>query len=157
MAGPILIIVGLVFIVIGIGNFFASIGSFEPPRYFWCAFVGIPLFGLGLMITKIAFMGRLFRYVAGETAPVAKDTFNYMTEGTKQGVRSMASAVSEGLRSVTKRKCGTCGQENDSDAKFCRNCGSTLNTTCKSCGHVNASEASFCDTCGKPLRTDTSI
>src|SRR5947209_3724594 len=38
-AGPILAGVGLLFIVIGVANFFSAFGTFEPPRYFWCAFV----------------------------------------------------------------------------------------------------------------------
>jgi hypothetical protein len=84
VVGPLLAVVGLIFTIAGIGSFFASFGTFEPPRYFWCAFVGLPLVALGVGISQYAFMGRVFRYVAGETAPVAKDTFNYMAEGTGQ-------------------------------------------------------------------------
>jgi len=152
VVGPLLFGVGLVFTIAGFGSFFASFGTFEPPRYFWCAFVGLPLVGVGVGISKFAFMGPLYRYVAGETAPVAKDTFNYLAEGTQQGVRTMAAAVGEGLRrSSSELKCEKCGQPNDTDARFCRNCGGCLATTCPSCGHLSDAGANFCDACGKPL------
>jgi hypothetical protein len=150
--GPLVAAVGLVFVVIGLGSFFASFGSFQPPRYFWCAFVGLPLLGLGVFITKVAYMGRFFRYVAGESAPVVKDTFNYMAEGTQQGIRTLAGAVGDGLRGAESRStCSKCGQSNDAEAKFCRKCGAALGNTCASCGHVNDPAARFCDTCGNPI------
>src|SRR5262249_37824540 len=80
VAGPVLAVVGLIFTITGVVSFFASIGTFEPPRYFWCVFVGLPLVASGVGITQYAFMGRMFRYVAGETAPVTKDTFNYLAK-----------------------------------------------------------------------------
>ncbi|MGD0383318.1 MAG: hypothetical protein ABSA77_07360, partial [Thermoguttaceae bacterium] len=45
--GPLVAGVGLIFTIIGIGSFFSSFGSFEPPRYFWCAFIGLPLLAVG--------------------------------------------------------------------------------------------------------------
>jgi hypothetical protein len=157
VVGPIVAAIGLVMTLIGLGSFFSSFGSFGssgfgPPRYFWCAIVGLPLLGLGLMITKVAFMGRVLRYVAGETAPVAKDTFNYVAEGTQQGVRTLASAVAEGLTGNERTTvCSACRQVNDADARFCRKCGAALTTTCAACGHANDPGAQFCDTCGKPI------
>jgi hypothetical protein len=153
VVGPALALVGLAFVVIGFGSFFAAFGSHDgPPRYFWCAFVGMPLMGVGLIISKFAFLGRIGRYVAGETAPVAKDAFNYLAEGTQQGVRDVAAAVGEGLRgSLPTARCRACGKTNDTDARFCRDCGAILAANCPGCGHANAPEAKFCDDCGKPL------
>jgi len=75
--GPLVAGVGLIFTIIGIGNFFASFYSFGPgsfglPRYFWCAFIGLPLLAVGGSICKFAFMGAVTRYIADEVAPVAK-------------------------------------------------------------------------------------
>jgi len=152
VVGPLLASVGLIFTIVGIGSFFVSFGAFEPPRYFWCAFVGLPLVAVGVAISRFAFMGPLFRYVAGETAPVAKDTFNYLAEGTQKGVRSMATAVGDGLRgSGSDLRCEKCRHPNDSDAKFCQQCGACLETTCPSCGHLSDAGASFCEACGKPV------
>jgi hypothetical protein len=131
MVGPLVAGIGLVLIVVGVASFFRAFGGFEPPKYFWCAFAGIPLLGVGIAICKFAFMGPVVRYMAAETAPVAKDTFNYVAEGTQPGVRKVASAVAEGLSAAGRQtaaglECAACGQLNDADARFCDNCGATL-------------------------------
>jgi zinc-ribbon domain len=130
--GPTIAGFGVLFMAIGIGSFFSSFGTFEPPRYFWCFFVGIPLLGVGVAMCMFAFLGSFSRYISGEAAPVQKDTFNYLAHGTREGVKTLASAVGEGLAGgigkeerVVKR-CPSCDHENDSDAKFCKNCGSSL-------------------------------
>ena len=152
-------LVGLVFVVIGIGSFFASFGSFGPPRYFWCAFVGIPLLGVGVAICKFAFMGQVARYVANEVAPVGKDTFNYMAHGTRDGVRDLATAVGDGLRSSGFAdpsrivRCHKCNSDNDAVANFCSGCGSALRKSkeCSNCHELNDPDARFCDNCGQAI------
>ena len=102
VVGPAVVIVGLIFTAIGIGSFFSAFGTFEPPRYFWCVFVGFPLMALGIAICMFAFMGAVTRYMADEAAPVGKDVVNYMAEGTKDAVRDVAAAVGEGLRALAR-------------------------------------------------------
>lgn len=129
VSGPAILLVGGVLTVVGVGSFFASLGTFAPPRYFWCAFVGLPLVALGIALTQFGFMGSVSRYFAGEVAPVQKDTFNYLAEGTKQGVRTTAEAVgegwSQGLRGGRK-SCPACGHSSPADANFCEKCGNRL-------------------------------
>ena len=132
MLGPTTAALGLLLTVIGFGSFLSSFGSHEMPRYFWCAFIGLPLLGVGVAMSQFGFLGSFICYVSGETAPVQKDTFNYLAHGTREGVKTLASAVGEGLaegigkdRQAVKR-CLSCDHENDSDAKFCKNCGSSL-------------------------------
>jgi hypothetical protein len=157
--GPIVAIIGFVFVAVGIGSFFSSFGSFGPPRYFWCAFVGMPLLAVGIGICKFAFMGRVARYVANEVAPVGKDTFNYMAGGTKDAVRDLATAVGEGLRSggsvepAQRIRCHKCNMDNDVTAKFCNSCGSALGKSkeCSNCHELNDHDARFCDNCGKEI------
>ena len=84
--------------LVGFGSFFASFGSFEPPRYFWCAFLGMPLLFVGSAMTMFGFLGAMNRFVAGESAPVAKDVVNYMGENMQPGVKAIAKAVAEGLQ-----------------------------------------------------------
>ena len=159
VVGPAVVFVGLIFSIIGIGNFFASFGSFGPPRYFWCAFVGFPLIGLGSAICKFAFMGAVGRYMADEITPVGKDVFNYMADGTKDAVRDLASAVGEGLRGDAPSKevqvvrCRNCSTENEISANFCKSCGASLAKpeSCGNCGELNDPDARFCDNCGKAL------
>jgi hypothetical protein len=130
--GPILVGIGLLLIVIGVGSFFSSFGGFEPPRYFWCAFLGMPLFALGVGMCQYGYFGAFMRYISGEAAPVAKDVFNYTAEGTREGVKNIASAIGEGLRAGMKPTanqvihCSRCNQGNDTDARFCKNCGTPL-------------------------------
>ncbi|MFG0254731.1 MAG: zinc ribbon domain-containing protein [Rhodopirellula sp. JB053] len=149
--GPLILLTGIGFTIVGMVSFIASFGSFEPPRYFWCGFVGLPLMFVGAVMTQVGFVGAIARYHAGEIAPVGKDTFNYMAEGTQGGVKTMASAIgaglSEGMQSNSVR-CVKCGSANDAQAKFCDECGTALSKTCGQCGEVNDSDAKFCDSCG---------
>jgi hypothetical protein len=98
VAGLVILSAGAILVLIGIGSFFAAFGSFGPPRYFWCAFLGMPLLFVGGAMAMLGFMGAVQRYVAGESAPVAKDVVNYMGENTQPGVKAFARAVTEGVR-----------------------------------------------------------
>jgi RNA polymerase subunit RPABC4/transcription elongation factor Spt4 len=156
--GVALIVVGGLLTVIGIGSFFASFGGMEPPRYFWCAFLGLPIGFAGLALASYGFMGAIARYSAGEMAPVGKDAFNYMAEGTKDGVRTVASALGEGLRAgspagVERVRCHKCNRINAVEAKFCSECGTSLgkSKTCPDCKELNDPDAKFCDNCGRRM------
>ena len=154
--GPAMAAVGLLLVVIGFGSFFASFGSFGPPRFFWCAFVGMPLLFVGIVISKFAYMGTVFRYMAGETAPVGKDVTNYMVAGTKDSIRDAATAVAEGFATAgrqseaSSRLCAQCGAENEASANFCHGCGTPFaqSKRCGKCGEAHDPQARFCDNCG---------
>ena len=98
VAGPILLAVGLILMLVGFVSFFAAMGSHEPPKYFWCAFLGMPLAFLGLVMCKFGYMGAMARYMATEIAPVGADTANYMAKETQEGVKTVARAAAEGVR-----------------------------------------------------------
>ncbi len=158
--GPLTALVGLIFTIIGLGSFFLSFGSGGFPSYFWCAFIGLPLLGIGVGICKFAFFGAVTRYIAGEAAPVAKDAFNYMAGSTTGGVRQVAQAIGEGIAAATGRpalgasaRCRACNTDNDADAKFCKSCGAPLPAVkaCASCGAKNDADARFCNGCGHAL------
>ena len=42
-------------------------------------------------------MGAVARFIAGETAPVATDTANYLAEETKGAVETVAKAAAKGV------------------------------------------------------------
>ena len=167
--GPAVAVVGLILTIVGFASFFSAFGSGGPPSQFWCAFVGLPLLGVGLGICKFAFLGAVSRYVAGEVAPVGKDVVNYMAQGTKGAVRDLAAAVGEGLRGgsppgevrhagvlsgeVRMVRCHKCNVDNEAPANFCKACGASLEKTrpCEGCGELNDPDARFCDNCGKPI------
>lgn len=156
VVGPIILVIGLIFIVVGFASFFSSFGSFGPPKYFWCVFVGMPLTFVGIALTGWGFMGKVARYQAGEIAPVVKDTFNYVAKGSSEGIKTVASAIGEGLRGGatgeqgTKVRCHKCNSLQDGDAKFCDDCGAAIEKTrgCPQCKEMNDPDAKFCDNCG---------
>ena len=158
VVGPLVALTGLVFVVIGAVSLFSAGEEFGPPRHFWCGFVGLPLLFVGLVMTGYGFMGALARYGAGEIAPIAKDTFNYMAAGTSDGVRSLAQAVGEGLAEGrggsapnTVVLCHKCNAENSIGSRFCSQCGASLGKTkpCPACGELNDPDSNFCDNCGQ--------
>lgn len=158
--GPCLIFAGLIFIIIGMVSFFSAFGSFGPPKYFWCCFVGMPLLGVGVVLTKFGYIGSVGRYIVNEVAPVGKDAINYMAEGTKGSIGQVAAAIGKGFREGAGTgqaggvavRCHKCNEENDVSAKFCNECGTPLakSKQCTSCGELNDPDAKFCDNCGKP-------
>jgi ribosomal protein L40E len=150
---------GVVFAGVGFISFFSSFGSFEPPRYFWCAFVGLPLAAIGVTMLRWAYMGAVVRYAAGEVAPAGKDTMDYLASETSQSVQTVAEAVGKGLAAAgsphsTVVLCHKCNAENDPQAKFCGNCGAALRKMrpCPSCSELNDPDAKFCDNCGVSLQ-----
>ena len=97
IAGPACFIAGLICTIIAMASFFTSMGGFGMPHYFWLAFVGMPLMFAGGVMCEIGFLGVIARFVAGESAPVAADTVNYMAEETKGAVETVAKAAAKGV------------------------------------------------------------
>jgi hypothetical protein len=158
IVGPLMIGAGVLFSAIGFISFFSSFGTFEPPRYFWCVFLGFPLLALGAAVTKFAFLGSVLRYMAGEVAPVGKDTFNDVAEGTSEGIRTIARAVGQGISSglgqpaTAEARCPSCSEPNPVGTRFCGHCGASIEArACPRCGHPNEPAAQFCNQCGGPL------
>lgn len=160
VAGPVVLATGGVLILIG----FVAVGCtmrghrVDDFTFFLGFFLGMPLTFAGAVMTQFGYMGRMARYVAEETTPVATDTFNYAARATKESVRELAKAVGEGLRgtgptAATELPCPRCLHKNDPDARFCSACGSPLATTreCPGCRHENDIDARFCDNCGQAL------
>jgi ribosomal protein L40E len=159
--GVVLIAVGGIFSLIGLIDFFSAFGSFRAPTLFWCLFIGMPMMAGGASLAKFGYLGAVGRYVAGEVAPVAKDTVNYMADGSKDAIRSISEAVGEGLSKSrsgqepsTLVRCHKCNSNNNAEAKFCSQCGASLQKSreCSDCGELNDPDARFCDNCGRALQ-----
>ena len=146
IVGPIVAAAGLILAVVGFVSFFSSFGSDGMPSLFWCAFVGMPVFVIGLGITFTAFRREIATYHKNESAPV----INEFAEDIKPAVQSVASAVRE-TAAAQDAICPNCGEKNDADAKFCKNCGAALRKVCPDCGEQNDADAKFCKSCGKSL------
>ena len=127
-------------------------------------FIGFPLMFAGLVMTMMGYAGKLARYQAAEIAPVQKDTFNYMADGTQGGVKTVANAAGEGLASGFAAggmnaaaseteagvRCHKCNFIETPKAKFCSQCGAAMEKSkaCPQCNELNDPDAKFCDTCG---------
>ncbi|MHC4212200.1 MAG: zinc ribbon domain-containing protein [Planctomycetota bacterium] len=158
--GPILLGVGVLLTGIAFGSFALSFIFDISPFGLFLAFIGMPLTFAGAVCCMYGYMGKLARYTAQETAPVGKDTFNYLADGTQEGVRAVAGAIGQGLREgmsqnggESKLRCSQCGSGQDSDAKFCDDCGAAINKEriCPKCDNRNDGDARFCDNCGQEL------
>jgi hypothetical protein len=133
-AGVVLVVVGGLLTAAGLADVFSSFNSAGGfPARFWMAFIGLPILGWGLRICKWAFLGDISRYTAGEVAPVARDTMDYLGFG---GGR------------IT---CPRCHRANDTRAHFCEECGAPLRLRCQRCGHESDADAHFCEDCGAPM------
>ena len=98
VVGPIVAVVGLMFLIIGMVSFFSSLGGPGLAPYFWCCFVGMPLLFVGLLMCMIGYMGAMARYAAAEQVPVAIDALDDLAEGTQGAVKTLARSVTEGVK-----------------------------------------------------------
>jgi hypothetical protein len=159
--GPLVLGLGVVLLVVGLISFFSAFGTFEPPRYFWAAIIGLPLIGIGAALTRLGYLGAFYRYFFGEVTPVARDTFNTMAEGTHSGVETVAEALGRGLTSgmggnilpePATIRCRRCAAANPPHARFCNQCGTALEGgACTACGAAMIPGAQFCNHCGQPV------
>lgn len=153
--GPAVLVLGIALTAISFTTVVMG-DPFAHPGRAGLAFAGMPLMFVGLVLSGMGYAGAVARYHAGEYAPVAEDTFNHVAEGTKDGVRTLASAIGEGLRGEAEGNesiCPACGAGNEAGSKFCDQCGNALprEATCPDCGEANDPDARFCDNCGKPI------
>lgn len=133
-----LLIGGLTLTVIG----FCNMGNFDS-NLFSLSFIGIPCVAFGIGLTFFSFTQNISRYVNSEFAPV----MNELAQNISPAVQTYAASVKEGLDDDTKITCA-CGAVNNDNAKFCANCGKTLQITCTSCGKVHSANDKFCPECG---------
>ncbi|GAB2970602.1 DUF7577 domain-containing protein [Nocardioides montaniterrae] len=113
--GPILAVLGLAICVSGFVKFVhlgESFSDASPLPAMGMFLGGFVMFGIGMTLARLGFMGAGVRYAAGELAPVAKDSLDYIKGG---------SAGSAG-----GPFCRGCGTRNDADASFCDKCGASL-------------------------------
>ncbi len=98
VGGPIILAVGVLFTLVGMGSFFVCMATHSgPPVLFVCAFIGLPLMFVGSAMCMFGYVGTFSRYMAAEQASVAKDTINYLAEGTQDAVRTTARAAAQGV------------------------------------------------------------
>jgi hypothetical protein len=111
IGGLLVLAVGVTLTVVGFLALFDTMGdttSDGPPSRFFLAFAGLPLMAVGGWLLQAGFGGVAARYAAGELAPVAKETLDYIKSER------------------TGPYCSKCGVQNDTGARFCDACGTAL-------------------------------
>jgi Double zinc ribbon len=129
--GTIVVVLGVALTVIGSISLFASWGTIGGSRYYWAAFLGLPLIAIGSAITQPEILGVHDVSLSREVNSVAIDP------------RTQNEAA------VT---CAHCEAANVSTANFCNQCGTLLKVrTCVGCGAKVTWNARFCTRCDKSL------
>ena len=120
VAAVVVLGLALYFMVVGLADFFTS--DSEPEK-FWMLFVGIPMLAVGGWLAMAGFGGAAARYVAGEGAPVARDSLEYLGGG--QGLADLGRTHPD-AEPTGGPYCRACGTRNDATASFCDSCGKSL-------------------------------
>ncbi|MCR3905699.1 MAG: zinc ribbon domain-containing protein [Tenericutes bacterium] len=146
-SGITLLVIGLLLMVVAMVDLFLS----DIPQVFYLFFIGGLFLFIGLVMTFYGYMGAVARYQASEIAPVAKDTINYMLDGTKDS----AGKFFEQLKNtpLPSKTCPQCGKELFPDAMYCDNCGCAMFKKCPDCMELNEVSSKFCKSCGNQFRT----
>jgi hypothetical protein len=127
ITGIVLLVVGLFLFGSGLADFLSTMSdpSLQGPTKFWELFVGLLLLGPAGWCLQAGFLGGASRYVAGETAPVVKDSARYLSDG--EGVLGVGRTVDDAAEpSLHGPACSACGTRNDDGAAFCDHCGHAL-------------------------------
>lgn len=145
--GIIILVIGIIFALAGFISFFTAIGEGAGfPRYFWMAFVGLPLCGVGGMLLSFAYKREISTFVKNESVPVINEAAEELTPA----VKAVVKAVRDDGGSVKGITC-ECGEVNPPDCKFCTKCGKPLYSACPNCGAAVDADDKFCGNCGSKI------
>ena len=140
--GALIAAAGLGLAVMGFVDMFSSISAGETPTLFWGLIAGLPMLGIGGMLSMMGFRKEIMRYVKNESVPVLNEAGNEIVPAV--------GAIANAAKNAEGTICPHCGNPNDENAIFCRHCGSELIVICPHCGE-RAKDGKFCDKCGKSL------
>ena len=128
--GAIIVGAGVILTTVGSFSLFSSWGMIGGSRYYWAAFLGLPLIAVGSAFTQTENLD------ASD-----EDLFVHRTK-----LESDEPARGGGVM------CELCRATNPSGASFCNQCGKSLKPpVCVSCGTKMTPNARFCTHCGKSM------
>ena len=140
ISGIICLSLGTVLSVIGFIDFIITMVNLTGvPKLFFLLFIGLPLVASGGMMLMFSFRKEILQYTKNETMPVYKET-----------CEEIAPVIKNAVADNTKITC-VCGALNDSDSKFCKECGKELFKICPTCNTKNDKDSGFCKNCGAKL------
>lgn len=116
----------LVLIVLAFADFFSAFGMApRGPTKMWMFFAAVPLFAVGGFLLQLGFAQAGARYLAGEAAPVLRDSMDQLGLRATGAVGTRPTAGSE-TDPKSRPYCRSCGVRSDADARFCTACGTAL-------------------------------
>lgn len=128
--GAIIVGLGVILTVVGSFSLFSSWGTIGGSRYYWAAFLGLPLIAVGSAFTQ------------SENLTVLDVSLDDDRPARATGQPASKSVVA----------CEHCHATNPAGANFCNQCGNSLVIpTCAGCGAKLSWNARFCTHCGKCL------
>jgi hypothetical protein len=163
IAGVVVLSVGALVLLVGASSFFAAFLNFGNAGYearpgrMVLMLPGLLLVGIGGQMCLLGWAGSIAKYGVREGSPAAAEGVNRVGMGSAPGITAVAAAVGAGLREGGRIACGSCGDPQALDAKFCDACGAAMHRVCPSCGAVGEAGgggARFCDQCGAGLGGD---
>ena len=127
--GAMVVAVGVVLTALGSISLFSSWGVVGGSRYYWAAFLGLPLIAIGSAFTEAENLSACDVNLSEEMTLAARER------------RTGDGAVIA---------CERCRATNAAAANFCNQCGTALNApACVGCGARITWNARFCTYCGK--------
>lgn len=87
----------------------------DEPDKFWMFFVALPFFAAGGFLLNLGFSGAAAKYMADEYSPAIQRVSHDL------GLREDAAPAAG-----SGPFCRSCGRQNDADARFCDNCGTSM-------------------------------
>ncbi|NGQ94511.1 hypothetical protein G3578_04870 [Brevibacillus sp. SYP-B805] len=99
------------FVCLGFSMFeFLTLDMWETPKYFWLAFVALPLLFFGFVLS----------------APrIQRSLLNQQRDNIRETMKVMADGLREGLH-ATNKICEKCNHRNEASAIYCSHCGTAL-------------------------------
>jgi len=93
--GIVLVVIGLALVIFGLVSFFGASQNLNNPQGSFMGaglgmvlmFIGIILIGVGVLIIYLTNIGKIFGYVARETAPAIEKTTHAVGKGLASGVK----------------------------------------------------------------------
>lgn len=142
IVGIVLMAVGLVCDIVGFIDIFRAIHNESMPSVPFLLFIGLPMFGIGLILLIFGAHREIARYVKDESVPVINEASRELTPA----VRAVVNAAKGETVS-----CPACGANNEKDNAYCSACGKPLQKICPKCGSTQAGENAYCSKCGEKL------
>lgn len=139
------LILGIILTLIGGIEFFINFGSMSGPKLFFLDFIGIPLIALGSTALGFGYRKEVTNYIKNESVPVAKDLY----QDLKPEINDLTNTIKG--KKDSEIICPKCGSTNNSNSKFCDQCGATLTRTCPICNSIIESDSKFCPHCGSKV------